>query len=768
MARIWADEINPEVQDAPAAPPGPKTRRIWADSPEAQPKREDQPWYKSLLHGATQFGFDATSVLGAGLDILAGPTQLPERRRMEPGEYGAIQQEPDKWPMLHVSEKTRDEVNKSFGLAGFYQEPVSPNERALSGVGRSALMLPVAAVGLGPFGVAGEIAATATAPFVGEHVTDALTKPGEKPGPLAIGAGVAAETAASLPAVVAGGPRTAVRGVQKLRALHLEKTATPEIKNILSKLNSRAARMWDAMYRGTKEAGHLKPPQFTLSDLYDAAAYYKGKFPVDPDGNLDFARIAADALDNSLKKSPGPGGLRPSQALRNEALRSHEMALAKVPGSGSKWSQVVSGQQDILERSVRQQFVDSLRKGTPQRFVQGAQKSIERQADRARTAWKALDFDAMPKVKISLIEKEAQNILANSEFQEDLVPGIITQLAEGRRGSSGTYLNMQAVQNLRSRLGAIIAEGDAGQKGITAIKARELRDGLDEIIDGVFTRNKNGRNAYGQIIDPGKKKQFKQWVDARAEWKAYKDLTDVDRVSGGDMIRLLNSKNPSIKIGATAVASVPDAQRALRLAKSDRHTRAALDRSVQEYLLGHPDPNSTTGFTRSPQSIRNTLDQYGDGVKEILGDQYVKDLHEMLDLVESARPGVMRDTDKIKAVNAEIMNNWIKRAFIAVRIGIGDTRGAVRASVGEFLFNEIPSDAHAQFLLHTIAPDRELMRDVLRLDGKVDPTNVMLRLQRRVRLVQNQSRAPLAIRRQTDRSNTDIILNEDRNGDTER
>lgn len=761
MVRVYATEDD-YLQDGPKAPPKPVSKRVYAGTPEADalPEVEDQPIEKSALHGLTQFGFDTSKIVGAIADWVL----TPPRTSVESARMGVTGKQPDdKSPDLYDTvARAQEETNKTFQREGYYREPATTWERSISGAARGLPMLPIAANSLGAPGVISELAATLYGPFVGEYTTDALTPEGQEPSAGAQAAGTAAEIISTLPAAFVGGP-TAAGTIKGMRAKTLAQSAPAEAVNLLNIINRRAKRMWDAMYSGVKDAP-ANPPEFNLADLYDVVSYYKGKFPTDPDGKINYHAVAADMLDDSLRESAGPGGFRPSQVLDRggvpNTLRAHEMALARHTKSGQRWASVTAGQQDILERSVKEQFIASLRRGTPQRFVKGAQAQIQKSADKARAAWKSIPFDQMPKLRLSLVEKRAQEIISESRYQEDLVPSIITRIADGKTGEVGEYLDMGSVQNLRSRLGAIIQDGaDGGEKEIAAIKARELRGHLDDLIDGTFERGKNGRNRYGQIIDPNKKKQYKQWLDARQAWKEYKDLTDIDKLDGGDMIRLLHSKNPSIKIGATAVSSLADAQRAKQLSKSDRWTRQSLERSVQEYILGKPDKSTLTGFTKSPQSIRNTLSTYREGTVEILGEQYVKDLEKFIDLIETAKPGAIGPNEFVPRDHAALANKITKATGILARLGVKDYRGALRASFGAALIDELPSDVDAQFLMQVVAPDRELLRDMLRTSSQVDPTKIVLKLQRRLRVVQNQMRGPIAIDRRHD--GPDIILEEE-------
>lgn len=765
MGRIYLSEEAPSAIKDPVKPP--KVKRIYMSDPEASkiPDVPVQNPLKSVAHGLTEFSMDVPALGAALWDWTKRPTTFQESARK-----GVLGEEPaPRGTATEAVRKKREEIHDNFQWAGFYREPVYPSERALSGVGRNLPTLPAAVAGLGPAGAVAETAATVYGPFVGEYTTQALTPEGQKPSLGAELAGTGAELVSTLPAAMVGntGPlreagTSGIGTIKKMRAARLAETAPTEAVNVLNTLNRRAVRMWEAMHRGSREAVP-EAPQFDLADLYDIAAFYQGKLPVDADGNLDYAAMAADALDMDLKKDPSVGGRRPTQVLDRagvptNALKLNERALSTLPATADKWSRVVSGQQDVLERSIKQQFVDSLRKGTPQRFVKGAEATIEKAKTRARDSWKNLDLQSLPKVRIAWIEKKTNEILKNSRFQEDLLPPLMRRIASGEeRAIGGEYLDMDAIQNLRSRLGAIVEEGgDGGEKAITAVKARELREHLDTIVDGIF-EVKKGRNRYGQFINPADKKKYKEWLAARDAWRSYKELTDIDRLNGGDMMRLIQSKNPSMRVGATAVASAGDAERALQFAKSDRWTKQALERSVQDYILGQPNPNTISGFTKSPQAIRNTLSTYREGTVKILGEKYVKDLEELLDLLESAKPGAIDFNDKAASIGQSNPGSFMRMlGNVLTRAGIGDKYGATRYAVAYTLFREMPNNADAQFLMQVVAPDRELMRDLLRVDTKIDPASLMLRIERRMRLMQNQVRTPSVVA-----EDADIILEDD-------
>ena len=761
------------LDDEPQSPAVTKADTEWVEVPP-----EPMSLGGNLMHGLVEGATDNLSVLGAIADWVKGPDWSPQaveagvRAGQNPGDPNA-QRASDKLQMPFGSrvansmdvvkgafespsyvEQGRDFTQPApdrsadtFGSGNLplkrveptFREPATPFEKGVSGAARGAFLAPAAFAGAGPLGVAGELGLMAFGPQVSEHVIDQMTPEGEEPGIGAVMSGVGAELAMvpMAPGIAASTTRRntprAVNALRRARAASAAKSAPPEAMKLLGTVNDRAKRMWHGMYPGMDDV--TEAPQFTLEDLYDISAYYKGKIPSDPDGNIDYAELIADLLDESLLRTPGPGGPRPSQVgeragLLRDNFRRLEENIVRMSPTGPEWSNVIAHQDYEYIAGIRRKFSNRVRSGAGEDFVKGAQTKVKEAHRVARDAWDEIPWEGMPRIELSKLANVEREVMEGSKFQDDLVPQLIKRFTKNNKEVE--YIDMEAAQNLRARLGSIIREGDQGEAGIRAIKAREMRDGLDSIIDSMLDVGPDGRNAYGQFASKSNPEAYEKWKAARKAWADYKDLTSLDVVDGGDMIKLLASKNGSRKVGATALSSLPDAKRAKKFADTDPEIAKALEESVMYHLLGPPRPNSVTGYSKRPQAVMETLDKSRDSAVEILGEAYVSDIEQLLEAALDSRPGRIGRVAFETTTATGGLTDPASRAISALRAGKLETGKRVLDSI----LQSFTSEADKLFLQQTVIPDRELLRDVLRLASEVDVSVFAFRMEKAIKRAQ--------------------------------
>lgn len=773
MARITLEDAA-RAHTTPVSAPAQPGRKI---SLAAAEKAAPQSAGSLFTRGLVDFIHDVGALGGLLYDWTLAPANVPD-----PDVARAVGADPNDPEVAARGSSAFEGVNQSrarthtlMESADFYRgEPVGPRERAIHAIGRGGPLAAVGAAGAGPVAGAAVLAGAAGGPFVGEYTQEALTPEGEDPGLGAVLGGTGAEILATLPLAMIGNPGAmsslvdnpgrVVSTLQKMRAEKLAASAPPEARRVLDELNRGTRRLWDTMNRGSREIVG-EAPTFDLVDMYDISAYYKGKFPIDPDGQIDYAAVAADLLERDLARNPEIP-LRPTQILEPEGassdtLRRLEEGLVRLSPDGDNWSNVVAGQSRNAERAMRQQFVSQLRSGTAAGYVEGATRTVERAAASARQAWDAVDWEGMPRVRLKYLQDSANNVLRNSAYQEELVPQIVKRVAKG--GKSMDHIDMQSVQNIRSRLIAVIQEGrDGGQAAITAQKAREMLQELDGVVDGMFTVGADGRNAFGQFIAEDGRDKLVGWQRARKAWRDYKALEDPDKLTGGDFTRALQSKNPDISVGRTAVSSRADAERAIALA-TDQETRVALERSVQEFLLGKPRPvtgRSVTGFSHSPTQVMDRLNSNREGVDLILGEAYTADLERLMQAWSGSKVGRVGSVAMETTTNTsgQASMGAFRKAMSILRRPPTDPVSATK-TMAELLFDSLPDNAAALTLMQTIQLDRGLMANMLRLPTEVDPTVFSLQMQRAMQVARHQARTPETLIRAAEDVN--IILRDE-------
>lgn len=770
MATSYEDAVAgmTRPQEEPVAPSGPVSYE------DAVQQTESQPWYKSVLHGVVQSKHDLSTVAGVVYDYLRGPDWSPSAVRASLKDPNSEEAWAMQNPGYSAASANRAAENRSLERQGLYREPVNPDERAWSGAGRALAPSAGGAMAAGPIAGTAIMAGSVAGPFAGEYTQQALTPEGEQPGIGAVLGGTGAELLATLPFAMVGSPAAfssladnpsrVVQTIRRMRADRLAANAPPEAHELLLRLNQATKRLWGAMNRGARDVVG-DAPQFDLPALFDISAYYKGRFPIDPDGNIDWATVSADLLERDLAAHPDIPN-RPTQILERagtsqDTMRRLEEGLVRLHPQGDEWSNVVAGQALNARMAMQRKFIDQLRGGGPSDYVAGAERTTRRVKQQATEAFRDLNFEAMPKMRLKYLEDGAREVVRGSQFQEDNVPKIVKRLGQGN--SRMVHIDMEAVQNLRSKLVAIIRDGrDGGEAGLTAIKAREMLQHLDNTVEGMYTIGPDGRNAFGQFFSVNGAVEQQRLQRARRLWREYKEIEDPDKLSGGDFRRILESKNPDISVGRTAVSSAGDAELALRLAQ-DQHTRVSLERSVQQYIFGNPrstiDPRSVSGFSKSPEQILDTINQNREGIEMILGRDYTNNLESLLEAWRGSKVGRVGTIAMETSTNTSGAASFdkLRKTATILRHAITDPTKAAQP-LAQLIFDSMPSNADALLAMQTIQLDRRLMADVLRLPTEVDPPAYALAVERAIRMAQHQSRTPETLARTAEDLN--IILNE--------
>ena len=248
--------------------------------------------------------------------------------------------------------------------------------------------------------------------------------------------------------------------------------------------NMLAPSVASRVLRAVGYRGDLQPDLHRLTANRQARAM----IPLDEAGGGRFHTQAADLIEDSQKGLASPLDSRTLDMVLSEDAPNFENLAIRKAQTDPKFQARIGGRKMHVEAIQDDRIRSALGSGSmqPVSSIRSAWKA-QKVAEEAKNAalWKGLDLNGEPPASDAYLRKAIDDIkIEAGSINEDALPKRqIRQIEE-----MGGKVTWSELQNLRSRLGAIVDAGSSpGASDVARIRKRfavRMRQAIDETIDG--------------------------------------------------------------------------------------------------------------------------------------------------------------------------------------------------------------------------------------------------------------------------------------------